>query len=186
MKRTICLALIMFLAGIGSVALADDDTGTDNTAAKRDRLNSIAAETVAELRESQAADQLFNEAYGYAAFSSMKFAFGASGGGGSGVAVNGSTGDRTYMKMGTVGVGFGLGGKKYRIVFLFENEKVFTKFVEKGWQADASANATAGTDGVAAATTFHNGLAVYQFSKKGLMAHAEVAGTKYWQAGKLN
>ena len=73
--------------------------------------------------------------------------FGFSGGGGNGVAVNKSSGDRTYMKMGTGGIGFGLGGQKYQVIFLFQDEKTFHNFVEKGWKADASAQAAAGTDG---------------------------------------
>jgi lipid-binding SYLF domain-containing protein len=46
--------------------------------------------------------------------------------------------------MGVVGVGLGLGAKKYQVVFLFQDEKTFTNFVEKGWQADATAQAAAG------------------------------------------
>jgi lipid-binding SYLF domain-containing protein len=132
------------------------------------------------------AKSLYDQAYGYAVFSSMKFALGVSGGGGTGVAVNSASGDRTYMKMGTAGIGLGLGGRKYRIIFLFEDQRSFDRFVDKGWQADTTANATAGTDGATAESTFSNGLKIYQLSDKGLMAHAEVAGTKYWKNDKLN
>jgi hypothetical protein len=40
-------------------------------------------------------------------------------------------------------VGLGLGGRRYQVVFLVEDKKAFDKFVNKGWQADTSANATA-------------------------------------------
>jgi hypothetical protein len=35
-------------------------------------------------------------------------------------------------------------------------------------------------------TDFVNGLAVYQLTESGLMANADIAGTKYWQNKKLN
>ena len=93
---------------------------------------------------------------------------------------------RTYMKMGTVGVGLGLGGQKYQVVFLFQDEKTFSSFVNKGWQADASAKAVAGTAGANVKTSFVNGIAVYQMTDAGLMGQADVAGTKYWKYKKLN
>ena len=80
----------------------------------------------------------------------------ALGGGGSGVAVNKSSGARTYMKMGTAGVGFGIGAKSYQVIMFFENEKVFQNFVEKGWQADTQAGAAAGTKGAAAKHALFN------------------------------
>jgi lipid-binding SYLF domain-containing protein len=36
------------------------------------------------------------------------------------------------MKMGTGGVGLGLGGQNYQVVFLFQDEKTFANFVENG------------------------------------------------------
>ena len=107
-------------------------------------------------------------------------------GGGVGVAVNKTSGERTYMKMGTGGVGLGLGGQKYQVVFFFETEKAFTSFVEKGWKADASAQAAAGTEGANATTGFVNGIAVWQITDKGLMASVDITGTKYWKSKKLN
>jgi lipid-binding SYLF domain-containing protein len=88
--------------------------------------------------------------------------------------------------MGTVGVGLGLGGKKYQVVFLFENAERFNGFIEKGWQADTSATAAAGTAAAEAGTGFVEGIAIYQITDKGLMANADIAGTKYWKDDKLN
>jgi len=106
--------------------------------------------------------------------------------GGNGVAVEKATGKRTYMKMGTGGIGFGLGGQKYQVIFLFQDRQTFENFVNKGWVAEASAKAAAGTSGANAKTTFTNGMAVYQLTDKGLMANADIAGTKYWKNDKLN
>ena len=138
------------------------------------------------LEENVKAKALYEDAYGWAVFDNLKLAFGFSGGGGNGVAVNKKTGEHTYMKMGTAGVGFGLGANKYQVVFLFQDENTFRNFVDKGWQAGAAATAAAGTESAEAATGFINGLAVYQVTEKGLMANADISGTKYWKNDKLN
>ena len=90
------------------------------------------------------------------------------------------------MKMGTGGIGLGIGGQSYQVVFFFQDEKTFHNFVEKGWKADASAQAAAGKDGANATTGFVNGVAVWQVTDKGLMASADISGTKYWKNKKLN
>ena len=180
-KRTwvsvaICLALIVS----APAALAQDTDKKDKKRSKIDARSSKVLDKV--LADSANAKELYDKAMGYAVFDNTKVALGVSGGGGSGVAVNKSTGERTYMKMGTAGVGFGIGAKKYQVIMLFENEKVFENFVENGWQADAQAGAAAGTKGAAAKTTFHDGMAVFVKTKKGLMASADVSGTKYWKS----
>ena len=90
------------------------------------------------------------------------------------------------MRMASGGVGLGFGLQKIRVVFLFETQKRFELFVNKGWDADASASAAAGTEGANVKASFVDGMAVYQFTKAGLIAQASVKGTKYWQADKLN
>ena len=178
---------IVLIAGMASIAFAGEPTVADRADERRAKVDAVAEDTLERLfAESPGAKKLFKKAHGYAVFSNLKFALGVSGGGGSGVAVASGSGDRTYMKMGTAGVGLGIGGRRYQVVFLFENEKVFDKFVDKGWQADTSASATAGKAGAEVASNFTDGLAVYQFSAKGLMAQAEIAGTKYWKSEKLN
>ena len=155
--------------------------------AKRAEIDEAAEEALNALFEKKPeAKELFDKAYGWAVFTNVKIALGFSGGGGRGVAVEKATGKRTYMKMGTAGVGFGLGGQKYQVIFFFQTKEVFDRFVEKGWQADASAKAAAGTHGANAKTAFTNGIAIYQLTKKGLMANADIAGTKYWKDDKLN
>jgi lipid-binding SYLF domain-containing protein len=90
------------------------------------------------------------------------------------------------MKMGTGGVGLGLGANTYQLVFLFQDSTTFSNFVNKGWQADAGATAAAGKSAADAKTDFANGLAIYQMTEKGLMLDADIAGTKYWKNKKLN
>jgi lipid-binding SYLF domain-containing protein len=132
------------------------------------------------------AEDLFEMSYGWAVFDNLKLAFGFSGGGGNGVAKERVSGEKTYMKMGTAGIGIGLGVNTYQVVFLFQDSRTFQNFVEKGWQAEATASAVAGESGAEAKTDFSNGMAIYQITDKGLMAHADIAGTKYWKNKKLN
>jgi len=132
------------------------------------------------------AKELYGNSYGFAVFDNLKLAFGFSGGGGNGVAKAKESGQKTYMKMGTAGVGFGLGANKYQVIFLFQDSQTFDNFVNKGWQADAGATASAGKNAAEVKTDFVNGLAIYQMTEKGLMANADIAGTKYWKNDKLN
>jgi len=132
------------------------------------------------------AETLYELSYGWAVFDNLKLAFGFSGGGGNGVAKIRVSGEKTYMKMGTVGIGIGLGVNTYQVVFLFQDSRTFRNFVDNGWQADATASAVAGQAGAEAKTDFSNGMAIYQITDKGLMAHADIAGTKYWKNKKLN
>lgn len=186
----LCVVFVAIIVGLPATPAQAEETSDWKGLkkdAKRAKLDEMADEALNELfARTDKAKELFDQSYGWAVFDNMKIAFGFSGGGGNGVAVNKGTDIRTYMKMGTVGVGFGLGGKKYQIVFLFQDQKTFTSFVEKGWQADATAQAVAGTAGAEVQSGFSNGLAIYVLSDKGLMASADIAGTKYWKNKKLN
>ena len=177
------IALIL----VGGPVFAEENWKNLKQESKRMKIDETAKEALDELLAKNAkAKMLFDHSYGWAVFDNLKLAFGFSGGGGNGVAVEKASGDRTYMKMGTAGVGFGLGANKYQVVFLFQDEGTFDNFVEKGWQADATASAVAGQAGAEAKTDFVNGLAIYQITDTGLMALADVAGTKYWKNKKLN
>jgi len=178
MKRLLILAIVLALCTTG--AFADKEE-------KKAEIDAMAQGVLDELMaEKPDAKKLHGEAYGYAVFSQIKAALGVSGGGGSGVAVHKGTAERTYMKMGTGGVGLGIGVKKYQVVFLFETEKAFNSFLESGWQADTAAGASAGSAAADVETTFKNGVAYWQITDKGLMASADISGTKYWKNDKLN
>jgi lipid-binding SYLF domain-containing protein len=178
--RLLCVALL--LAAV-PVAAEEGEKDKDKKAEKRDKIDARSNDILQEvLAESTNAKELYDASIGYAVFDNTKAAVGISGGGGSGVAVDKSGGGRTYMKMGTAGIGFGIGIKTYQVIMMFENEKVFQNFVDNGWQGDAQAGAAAGKEGVAVKTTFHDGMAVFVRTKKGLMASADVSGTKYWKS----
>ena len=182
----ICAAVALFVA---SPALAEEQPTSQELKeeSKRVKIDEVAEETLQELFAKNAnAKSLYDKAIGWAVFDNTKVAFGISGGGGNGVAVYKANGKRAYMKMGTGGVGLGIGVNKYQVVFFFESEKILKKFIESGWQADAGATASAGKASAEAKTNFVNGLAIYQLTEKGLMANADIAGTKYWLNDKLN
>ncbi len=137
--------------------------------------------------ESPEAKKLYGTAYGCAIFDNLKLAFLVTAGGGKGVAIPKANPDRrTYMEMGSVGVGIGLGAHKYQVVFLFETKAGFDKFVNEGWSADVAANAVAGTESKNAQAGFVNGIAIYQVTDKGLMLLADISGTKYSKDDELN
>jgi len=184
MRKWIIL-LAVFSLCIAPLAAKGIKRGTP--AEKRARIDTMAQETLDQLMaKSPGAKELYGKAVGYAVFDNLKLSLFITGGGGVGVAVNKTTGKRTYMKMGTAGLNVGLGGQKFQVVFLFQNMETFNDFVRHGWQADASANAVAGTAGANKGTTFRNGMAVYQLTEGGLMIQADVSGTKYWKSKKLN
>jgi lipid-binding SYLF domain-containing protein len=187
-------------------ALADDDTkspatdfnrtgpppqkevDTKTVAKQQTEIRTTADSAMKDLFASSGrAKELYDQAYGYAVFSVVKVAVGITGGGGDGVAyAKRNMNEPIYMEMATGGVGLGLGGQKYRTVFLFENQAAFDDFVFGGWEADAEANAAAGNQGANAAASFSNGVVIYQFTDKGLMANADISGTKYWIDEDLN
>ena len=194
MMTSVRLAAVLIAAFVllfPATDLEADDKGEDwkslKSESKRLKIDEMANEVLEQVQNTNwKAQELFETAYGWAAFDNLKIAFVISGGGGNGVAIQKDTGERTYMKMGTGGIGLGIGGQAYQVLFFFQDEKTFYNFVEKGWKADASAQAAAGNDGANATTGFVNGVAVWQVTEKGLMASADISGTKYWKNKKLN
>ncbi len=122
---------------------------------------------------------LYDKAKGYAVFATTKAGFIVTGGGGSGLAVDKATNTPSYMKMGMGGVGFGIGAREYDLVILFETKERLDNFIKGGWDSAAAAKAVAGKEGAGVGTGFVNGEVIYTIGEKGLMASADVSGTKY-------
>lgn len=133
------------------------------------------------------------KAAGYAVFSNVgvNLIF-ASVAGGSGIVVqSGFLSDtETYMKMGSAGIGIGLGIKDFRAVFIFSDKDKLRDFIEKGWDFSGQADAAAKSDdkgaALAGAATVFPGIEVYQITKNGLALQATLQGTKYWKDKDLN
>ncbi|MEE8057108.1 MAG: hypothetical protein V3T17_04645 [Pseudomonadales bacterium] len=130
------------------------------------------------------------DAPGYAVFSNINVnVIFASVGNGFGVVINNTGGKKTYMKMGEVGIGLGLGAKDFRAVFVFQSREVMNRFVDSGWAIGAQADAAAKAEdkGVAVGgEVVIDGIKVYQLTETGLALQATVKGTKYWKDGYLN
>ncbi len=128
---------------------------------------------------------------GYAVFSNVGInLILLSAAGGDGIAHSNLSGKDTYMNMASAGIGIGLGVKDFRAVFVFQTEKAFQNFVEKGWdfsgQTDAAAKSTdKGKEGSAALSAVPD-VTVYQLTEAGLVLQATLQGTKYWKSKKLN
>ena len=184
---TIALLTVLALALPAASVFAEEEWKSMKQEAKAMKIKESAKASLNELfADNPKAKELYARSYGWAAFANLKIAFGFSGGGGNGVAVVKETGEKTFMKMGTAGVGVGLGINKYDVIFLIQDAQTFNTFVNNGWQADAGATAAAGKAAADVKTNFVNGLAIYQITDKGLMANADIAGTKYWKNDKLN
>jgi lipid-binding SYLF domain-containing protein len=181
------LCLVLSAAPASIIAGGPSEEDAMKARHKREEINLETEKTLERLfKENSVAKELFDKAYGYAVFDNVKVSFMVSGGGGSGVAVEKKSQKKTYMSMGTGGIGLGLGGKKYHVVFLFEAEKPFRDFVDKGWVADASGSAVVGKQSVDVQARFVNGVAVYQLTEGGIMVLADVSGAKFWKNDKLN
>ncbi|MDP3266911.1 MAG: hypothetical protein Q8M39_08795 [Sulfuricurvum sp.] len=185
MLRMILLALtaIVMFSGFWSGQTIDE---------KRAERLKISNETLQLLfKHAPEAKSMIAGSYGYAAFSNVGVnLILLSAEGGRGMAHVNATGKNTYMNMASGGVGFGLGIKDFRAVFIFENKAVFDQFVNEGWEANAQADAAAklSEKGAAygAAITVAPGIRLYKLTQNGLALQATIQGTKYWKDDELN
>lgn len=130
------------------------------------------------------------KAEGYAVFSNVGVNLVlASFAGGHGLVVD-KKGKETFMKMGSAGLGIGLGVKDFRGVFIFHDKAKLQSFIDKGWdfsgQADAAAKSNEKGGQLAMAGNVVDGVELYQLTKNGLALQATLQGTKYWKDRDLN
>lgn len=179
------LSLSVCLLGASAASAADDK------AALQDALRKMRQETLAQLyKEVPQARTQIRSAAGYGVFDSagMHLLF-VGGGGGSGVVRDNLNGRDTYMRMGTVSGGLGIGFEDVRTVLIFKKRAALTEFLDKGWTFGGDTAAVAKMDGKGGATgelESPQGITIYQFTKAGLMAKGSVQGTKYWKDDQLN
>jgi lipid-binding SYLF domain-containing protein len=188
MKRMIiglyCLTTVLIVSGCAT-------TAGSTPAEKRQAVLSMKNNVLADLYKVRPeAKARIAEAPGYAVFSDANInIILASFGGGYGVVHDNKTGNNTYMKMGEVGIGLGLGLKDFRAVFIFHDRATLKRFVDSGWEfgGHADAAAKAGEQGGAVGgEVLLDGITIYQLTKSGLALQATVKGTKYWKDDELN
>ncbi|OGA86333.1 MAG: hypothetical protein A3G27_10030 [Betaproteobacteria bacterium RIFCSPLOWO2_12_FULL_66_14] len=184
-------------AGVAMAAVASLEgcVSTPTSAAptdKRTEIHKMRSETLGLLYQAHPpAKARIQQAVGYAVFSNIGVnLILLSVAGGSGVAHNNRTGQDTYMKMISGGLGLGLGVKDFRGVFVFTTPKAYANFVESGWEANVQADAAAIVEGkgaaVTGAVTVAPGVELYQLTKTGLALQATIQGTKYYKDDELN
>jgi len=134
-----------------------------------------------------------NKAEGYAVFSNVGVnLLIASFAGGHGIVVEDGVfkDTETFMKMGSAGLGLGLGVKDFRAVFVFTDKAKLRDFIDKGWdfsgQVDAAAKSDSKGGAIGGSGSALPGVEVYQLTKNGLALQATLQGTKYWKDKELN
>lgn len=166
--------------------------GEDKVAKEKTEIRKMAKDTLSRLYKAQpSAKKAVQGAAGYAVFSNFAMKILVAGSGtGKGVAVSNSSKKETFMKMVEVQAGLGMGVKKFRLVWVFENAKDLDSFINSGWElgGQATAAAKAGEKGgaYAGAMSVAPGVWLYQLTDKGLALELTAKGTKYYKDDKLN
>ncbi len=184
------MAFALLAAG-SAVAASDKDKAKEKQKAQAD-IRKMSNETLARLYKAQPeAKAAVAKAAGYAVFSNfgMKI-FVAGSGTGKGIAVNTSTKKETFMKMVEIQAGLGIGVKKFRLVWVFENQKDLDAFVNSGWELGGQTSAAAQASGkgaaMAGAMSVSPGVWLYQLTDDGLALELTAKGTKYYKDDDLN
>jgi len=183
-RLPVLVALVLLFAVPFAAAKDSLDDKKDKTRKMRD---SVLADLYKQKPELKGR---IKKAEGYAVFSNIGVNLVlASFAGGSGVVVD-RKGRETFMKMGSAGLGLGLGVKDFRGVFIFHDKAKLQAFIDKGWDFSGQADAAAKSDdkgaGVAVAGNVVDGVELYQLTKNGLALQATLQGTKYWKDRDLN
>ena len=184
MPKLILLALVCAV-----VLSAHADTDREK---KQKQVRNMAQDTLRRLYKAEPRAKVsVKHASGYAVFSDVgvKILFAGSGDG-KGIAVNNRSKQETFMKMLELQAGLGMGVEKFRVVFVFDNEKAFNSFVNSGWEFgdQATAAAKAGDKGgaMSGAVSVADGVWMYQLTDDGLAVELSATGTKYYKDDDLN
>ena len=121
----------------------------------------------------------FKKARGYAVFPNVgKGGFGIGGARGKGeVFEKGDVIGSTTLTQ--VSVGFQLGGQAFSQIIFFKDKKSLERFTEGNFEFGASASAVLISEGANASADYSDGVAVFTFSKGGLMYEASIGGQKF-------
>lgn len=184
---TLLFLLSSMVTGVPSLAATKEQIEQ-----QRADISKMADETLARLYKTQpAAERAIRKAAGYAVFSNfgLKILF-VGGGSGKGVAVNNKTKQNTFMKMIELQAGLGMGLKKFRLIWVFENQGDLDIFINSGWEIGGQATAAVKASGegaaLAGAMSIKPGVWLYQLTDDGLALELTAKGTKYYKDDNLN
>jgi lipid-binding SYLF domain-containing protein len=164
----------------------------DNKEKEKTEIRTMAQDTLQRLYKADPeAKAAVDGAAGYAVFSNMGVKILVAGSGkGAGIAVNNKSKNETFMKMLELQAGLGFGVKKFRVVFVFDNEKAFASFVNSGWQFGGQSTAALKTEtkggSMAGAASVADGVWMYQLTDKGVALEITAKSTKYYKDNDLN
>jgi lipid-binding SYLF domain-containing protein len=159
---------------------------------KQKEIRAMAQDTLHRLYKADPkAKAAVEKAAGYAVFSNLGVKILVAGSGnGQGIAVDNKSKHETFMKMLELQAGLGMGVKKFRVVFVFDNGKALNSFVNSGWQFGGQSTAAAKVGGkggaMAGAVSVSDGVWMYQLTDKGLAAEITAKSTKYYKDDDLN
>lgn len=190
-----CRILMVFLLlafginiGLSGVALAKDPSKQE----QQEEIRNMTKETLTRLyKEQPVAKKNVEASAGYAVFSNfgMKILLFGSGTG-KGMAVDKAAKKDTFMKMVEGQVGFGLGVKKFKQVWVFKSKKALNGFINSGWEfgGQGTAAAKSGSQGgdLAGAIAVDVDILLYQLTDDGLALELTGKGTKYYKDDDLN
>jgi len=127
---------------------------------------------------------------GYAVFSDKEVKAPAGSAAGHGIAVNNLSQRLTFMKMVQLSAKPESGTGKFRVVFVFDDQKAFDSFVNSGWEFTAQAtvptkDAEKGS-AMSGAAQVSDGMWMYRITDDGLATDISAPGTKYSKDTDLN
>ncbi len=188
MRRATSAFAFLAIAILAGCATPDGAT----VAEKQREVRQMRTDTLTRLYDIHpVAREQIREAEGYAVFSNVGInLLLVSTANGFGVVRDHVSGDDTYMRMFSGGVGLGLGAKDFRGVFVFTSREALDNFIDSGWEANAQADAAAksGEKGGAwaGAVEIAPDVKLYQITETGLALQATIQGTKYWKDEDLS
>jgi lipid-binding SYLF domain-containing protein len=186
--RTLSLIAIALVSAL-AVALHAAETKKEKS---QKEIREMAQDTLRRLYKADPRTKaVVKDAAGYAVFSNLGVKILVAGSGsGKGFAVNNKSKSETFMKMIELQAGLGMGVKKFRVVFVFDNDKALNSFVNSGWEFGGQTTAAAknGDKGaaMAGAVSVSDGVWMYQPTDKGLALEITAKSTKYYKDDSLN
>ena len=195
MNQTKVFIITIFITTLLSFALIPVPLWADSEEEIKEEkaeIRKMVKETLARLYQVQpSAQKAVSKSAGYAVFGNFGLKiFVAGTGTGKGLIIDNKTKEKTFMKMVELQAGLGMGVKKFRLVWVFENHKDVTEFINSGWELGGQTSAAAKLDdeggAFAGAMSVSPGIWLYQLTDDGLALELTGKGTKYYKDDDLN
>jgi lipid-binding SYLF domain-containing protein len=183
------MKLMKWLATSVALAAFGLSSATAADKAKQDEVLKAAQTTLADFYKAEPKIKgEVEKASGYAVFTTYGISFLLGGAGGKGVAHDAVTKKNTFMELAQASAGLQIGASDTRYLFIFKDQASIQQFIDKGWDAAATAAAGAGTgkESAGGSAGAFTGGKFYQLTKAGLQVGVAAAGTKVWKDKDLN